>query len=310
MRGLGLAVLAAILGLVLLSSVYTVHEGEQVIITQFGEVIGEPVIEAGLHFKVPMVQVVRSFDKRVLEWDGEPKEVTTKDKKFIEIDTTARWRIADPLKFLETVQTQSRAQSRLDDRLDSAAREAIASHALIEAVRSTNRDLLREEELAVEEETTAFGTIAVGRRALAEMILEQAAAEVAAYGIELIDFRIKKINYVEDVRRTVYSRMISERQKIAARTRSEGEGKRSEIDGLREKKLAEVRSVAYREAEEIQGHADAEAARIYAEAYSTDPEFFGFVESLAAYQEILDDKTLLMLSTESELLRYLDGGGQ
>ena len=297
------------LGLTLLGSVYTVHEGEQSIITQFGRPVGDPVTEAGLHLKLPWIQKVRTFDKRLLEWDGDPKQVTTKDKKFIQIDTTARWRIRDPLTFLQQMRTELSAQSRLDDILDSAAREAIASHILIESVRSSNRELLREEDLSDDEETAAFGVIEVGRKQLSEEILAKASAEVAGYGIELVDFRIKTINYVDQVRRTVYDRMISEREKIASKTRSEGEGKRSEIDGLREKRLAEVRSEAYRRAEEVRGKADAEAARIYAEAYATDPEFFAFVESLKAYEEILDDRTLLLLSTESDLLKYLDGGG-
>ncbi len=297
------------LGLTLLGSVYTVHEGEQSIITQFGRPVGDPVTEAGLHLKLPWIQKVRTFDKRLLEWDGDPKQVTTKDKKFIQIDTTARWRIRDPLTFLQQMRTELSAQSRLDDILDSAAREAIASHILIESVRSSNRELLREEDLSDDEETAAFGVIEVGRKQLSEEILAKASAEVAGYGIELVDFRIKTINYVDQVRRTVYDRMISEREKIASKTRSEGEGKRSEIDGLRKKRLAEVRSEAYRRAEEVRGKADAEAARIYAEAYATDPEFFAFVESLKAYEEILDDRTLLLLSTESDLLKYLDGGG-
>jgi len=306
---LGVIIALVIVFVTLLSGAYTVHESEQVIVTQFGRPIGEPIRAAGLHFKVPFIQDKRSFEKRALEWDGDPQQVPTLDKKFIKVDTTARWRIADPLLFLQTVRTEIAAQSRLDDILDSAARDAISSHDLIEAVRSSNREMIFEElEASDGEERTQFGTIVVGRQQLAEGILEQASSQVERYGIELIDFRIKKINYVEDVRRKVYDRMVSERRKIAEKTRSEGQGKRQEIDGLREKRLLEIRSGAYRRAEEIRGVADAEAAGIYAEAYSSDPEFFAFVETLKAYEDILDEGTTLFLSSESELMRYLDGG--
>lgn len=301
-----ISLIALILLVVLgLSSAYTVGEGEQVIITEFGKPIGEPVDRAGLHFKVPFIQEVRSFEKRSLEWDGDPNQVPTADKKFIEIDTTARWRITDPLLFLRTVQDQQRAQARLDDVLDAETRDAISSHKLLEAVRSTNREMMHDADDQDEGVTRTTEEISVGRRALAQIVFNGAAPQVEEYGITLIDFRVKHIIYVEDVRAKVYDRMISERRKIAERYRSEGNGKSSEIDGQREKELLRIESGAYKRAQEIRGEAEAIATKIYAEAYGSDAAFYAFLESLSAYEDVLDEKTLLMLSTDSALLRHL-----
>jgi len=300
---------ALLLLLVFFSAAYTVEEGTQIILTQFGRPVGEPVREPGLHFKTPFVQDVRVFEKRVLEWDGDPNQIPTRDKKFIEIDTTARWRITDPLRFLQTVHDESRAQARLDDILDAETRDAISSHDLIEAVRSSNRPMAADEEAEGGETVArdAIVSITVGRRRLAEGILEKASGEVEKFGIELVDFRIKQNNYVEEVRRKVYDRMVSERKRIAEHYRSEGLGKKSEIDGQREKELLRIRSEAYRRAEEIRGEAEAEAVRIYAEAYGEDAEFFRFVETLATYEKTLAGETVLVLSTDSPFLQYLRG---
>lgn len=300
------------------SAAFTVDEGTQVIVTQFGRPVGDPITNAGLHFKLPFIQDLRVFEKRVMEWDGDPNQIPTLDKKFIEIDTTARWRIIDPLLFLRTVQNERGAQGRLDDILDSETRDAISSHNLIEAVRSSNREMAIDED--IQEIETSDGPrddsaragleqISIGRGGLVEEILVSADAEVRAYGIQLVDFRIKQINYVEEVRRKVYDRMVSERRKIAERYRAEGQGESAEISGQREKELSRIRSEAYRRQEEILGEAEAEAARLYAEAYEADAEFFAFTESLRAYREMLDEDTTLVLGLESELLRYLAGSG-
>lgn len=314
--------LAMVLAFVLFSAAFTVQEGTQVIVTQFGKPVGEPITEAGLKFKLPLLQDVRVFERRVLEWDGDPNQVPTLDKKFIEIDTTARWRIVDPLLFLRTVQDERGGQGRLDDILDSETRDAISSHDLIEAVRSSNREMVRDaavEEAGegayfVEDEQSAGvrageENISIGRDGLMGMIFENCAAQVGQYGIELVDFRIKKINYVENVRLKVYDRMISERKKIAERYRSEGQGRKAEIDGQREKELLRIGSEAYRREQEIIGEAEATSTRLYAEAYGKDPEFFAFLKSLDAYQELLDEDTTLVLPLEGELLQYLISSG-
>jgi len=301
------------------SSAFTVGEGTQVIVTQFGKPIGEPIVDAGLHFKLPFIQDVRVFERRVLEWDGDPNQIPTLDKKFIEIDTTARWRIVDLLLFQRTVINERGAQGRLDDILDSETRDAISSHNLIEAVRTTNREMAMDEDLQELATSTGEGAldsaragqedIDIGRGGLVREIFDSSQVEVAAYGIELVDFRIKQINYVEEVQRKVYDRMVSERRKIAERYRAEGQGESSEITGQREKELSRIRSEAYRRQEEILGESEAAAARLYAEAYEQDAEFFAFTESLRAYKEMLDSETTLVLSLESDLMRYLSGSG-
>lgn len=300
------ALVLVVVGLfVLYSAVYVVPETEQVIITQFGEPVGGPVTEPGLHFKVPFVWKVNRFDKRWLEWDGDANQIPTRDKKYIWVDTYARWRISDPLLFFQRVRDERGAQSRLDDVIDGATRNAVASHDLIEVVRSSSRPFEVTAELKGITPGEEAVRIQVGREKIAREILEKASKITPEYGIELVDVRFKRIDYIESVRKKVYERMISERKRIAARYRSEGQGKSAEIRGQMERKLREIRSEAYRKAEELKGKADAEATRIYAEAYNRDPEFYAFLESLETWQEALDKDATLVLSTDSDLFRYL-----
>jgi len=305
-------VLAVVVGLalvVLLSSAYVVDETQQVVITQFGEPIGEPIRDAGLYFKTPFIQRANYFEKRLLEWDGSPNQIPTKDKRYIWVDTTARWRIADPLKFLQSVGNETGAHARLDDIIDSATRNAITSHLLVEVVRNTNQLVERaagvpkaEQELGTAE---ALERIEVGRGKLTRSILAQAQKLAPQYGIQLIDVRIKRIDYVKAVREKVFERMISERKRAAEQYRSEGQGKKAEIDGEMAKELKRITSEAYRTAQEIEGKADAEAIKIYAEAYSRDPEFYSFLKTLETYKETIDRNTTIILSTDSAYFEYL-----
>lgn len=308
-------IIILIIALLGFSSVYTVDETEQVVITQFGEPIGKPVKDAGLKFKIPFIQQVNRFDKRLLQWDGNPKEIPTKDKRFIWVDTTARWKIIDPLKFMQSVGTESLAQSRLDDIIEGATINVISSMELPEVVRDTNA--ITETSQAIQKEifgeggfeVTAIDKIQFGRNQLTRQILDRAAEDTINYGIELIDVRVKRINYVESVRRKVYERMISERKRAAEQYRSEGKGKKAEIEGRIAKELEQIQSEAYRKAQEIKGKADAEAVNIYAEAYNNDPEFYSFIKTLEAYRKTLGSGTTLLLSTEGEFFKYLQGDG-
>jgi membrane protease subunit HflC len=290
---------------VLSSATYQVHEVNQVIITQFGEPTGEPVTEPGLHFKIPFLQKTNYFEKRFLEWDGNPNQVPTKDKRFIWVDTYARWRIVDPLRFFQRLRDELGAQSRLDDILDGETRNAVARYDLIEIVRSTNRDP-DTVQIESDEETAILDEIQMGRQRIAAEILERAAGRTEDLGIELLDLRLKRINYVAEVQQDVFARMIAERQRIAAEFRSEGQGESARISGERERDLARITSEAYRTAEEIRGTADAEATSIYAAAYSRDPDFYAFTKSLETYEETMDASTFFMLGTDSELLKYLE----
>ncbi len=296
--------LAALVVLVFLkASLYTVREGEQVVITQFGQPVGKPVTEAGLHFKTPFVQEVNRMEKRILEWDGDPNLIPTRDKTYIYVDVTARWRISDPLKFFKSVVTETAAQGRLDDILDGATRDAISGHDLIEAIRLTNRPLPQEKAIEAQGDIAALPKITMGRRKIQEWIKKEAASKVGDFGITLVDVRIKRINYSPDVQRKVYDRMVSERRRIAEKFRSEGQGKKAEIDGQREKELKRIESEAYKQAQEIQGKADAQAAAIYAKAYGEDPEFYRFVRALEALQQGLAKGTEFIGTTKSELFR-------
>lgn len=290
---------------VLSSATYQVHEVNQVIITQFGEPTGEPVTEPGLHFKIPFVQQTNYFEKRFLEWDGNPNQVPTKDKRFIWVDTYARWRIVDPLRFFQRLRDELGAQSRLDDILDGETRNAVARYDLIEIVRSTNRDP-DTVQIESDEETAILDEIQMGRQQIAAEILERAAGRTEDLGIELLDLRLKRINYVAEVQQDVFARMIAERQRIAAEFRSEGQGESARISGERERDLARIVSEAYRTAEEIRGTADAEATSIYGAAYNRDPDFYAFTKSLETYEETMDASTFFMLGTDSELLKYLE----
>ncbi|MCD6473218.1 protease modulator HflC [Candidatus Aerophobetes bacterium] len=304
-------IVVVIVALVVLSgALYVVDQTQQVVITQFGEPIGKPITQPGLHFKTPFIQKVNYFDKRIQEWDGKPTQVPTKDKKYIWIDTTARWKIVDALKFLQTTGSTRVILARLDDIIDSATRNQITSHLLYELVRSSNREFIQSElgaEMAMIRETEEEeAEVKYGREKITQAILKEASQVAPQYGIRLVDVRIKRINYVEDVRRKVYSRMISERKRIAERYRSEGEGERAKIEGMREKKLQEITSEAYKKAREIEGKADAEATKIYAQAYNKDPEFYSFLKTLETYQKTLDKETWLILGSDGEFYKYLE----
>jgi len=297
----------AALGLlaVLLGSVYVIDETQQVIITQFGEPVGQPVTTPGLHFKIPFVQNANYFDKRFLEWDGSPNQIPTKDKRFIWVDSYARWRIADPLLFFQRLRDERGAQSRLDDILDGETRNAIARNNLVEAVRTTNRDPANVP-VETEEETSVLETIQLGRLALTRQILATTAPRVKEFGIELMDFQFKRINYVDQVQNDVFQRMIAERKRVAERFRSEGAGEAARISGERERDLQRIQSEAYRTAQETRGKADAQATRIYAEAHNRDAAFYAFTKSMEAYEASVDAKTILILTTSGELLKYLE----
>jgi membrane protease subunit HflC len=303
-------VIVVVLGLLgACGGVFIVDETEQVVVTEFGEPRGEPITEPGLKFKKPFIQVANYFDKRFLEWDGDPNQVPTRDKRFIHVDTYARWRITDPLKYFQRLRTEQGAQSRLDDILDGETRNVIAKHDLIEVVRSSNREFAISEEIAEEiageRETEREDLIEQGRGALEAEVLAAAQTRTEDLGIEILDFRFKRINYVEEVRLEVYARMISERQRIAEQFRSEGGGEAARINGEKERELKQITSEAYRLAQEIAGRADAEAADIYAAAYNADPEFYRFVKTMEVLKETLDEQTVLVLSTDSDFLRYL-----
>ena len=286
------------------ASAYRVGEAEQAIITQFGNPIGDPITTPGLHFKVPFVQQSNFFEKRFLEWDGSPNQMPTKDKRFIWVDTYARWRIVDPLRFFQRLRDERGAQSRLDDILDGETRNAVAGADLIELVRNTNRDP-DDIPIEAEEEEVILDKIEKGRDQLSREILAVAATRTADLGIELLDLRIKRINYVEEVQRDVFARMIAERQRIAELYRSEGQGEAARIEGERERDLQQIQSEAFKSAEELRGKADAEATDIYAAAYGRDADFYAFTRSLETYEKVIDPGTMLILGTDSEFLKYL-----
>jgi len=283
---------------------FIVNEAEQVVITQFGKPVGQPITTPGLKFKVPFLQKANYFDKRFLEWDGAPNEVPTKDKRFIYVDTYARWRITDPLLFFQRLRDERGAQSRLDDILDGETRNTIAKHDLIEVVRSTNREFEVSSAIMVPEE--AKRQIEYGRAVLEKEVLENATARVADLGIEILDFQFKRTNYAEVDRPKVYERMISERKRIAEEYRSEGAGEAARINGDKDRELKSITSDAYRQSQEIRGRADAEAADIYAGAYNKDPDFYRFLKTMEVYTTTLDQDTILLLTTDGEFLRYLE----
>ena len=299
----------AIIAFIIYSSAYMVDETEQVVVTQFGRIVGEPKTDPGLKFKIPFIQKANYFNKNLLEWDGDPGQVPTLDKTFIWVDTFARWKIVDPVKFFQTVNNRFAAVGKLNDIIDPAVRNFITSHHLIEAVRKSNRELDTAE--AGIEESGSKGrvtySIAFGRQKITQGILEQAQPKLTPFGIELVDVKIKRINYVEEVRKSVYGRMIAERNQIAEKFRSEGKGEAQKILGEKERDLQEIQSEAFKTAQKIKGGADAEATIIYANAYGRDPEFYSFVQTLEIYREALDKNSSLILSTDSEFLKYLKG---
>jgi membrane protease subunit HflC len=300
----------AIIVFIIYSAAYSVDETEQVVITQFGRIVGEPKTDPGLKLKIPFIQKANYFNKNLLEWDGDPGQVPTLDKTFIWVDTFARWKIVDPIKFFQTVNNRFNAVGKLNDIIDPAVRNFITSHHLIEAVRKSNR-VLDTTEIGIEEDsdrnTRVFYNIAVGRQKITQGILEQAQPKLTPFGIELVDVKIKRINYVEEVRKSVYGRMIAERNQIAEKFRSEGKGEAQKILGEKERDLQEIESEAFKKAQKLKGDADAKATIIYADAYGRDPEFYSFVQTLEIYREALDKDSSLILSTDSEFLKYLKG---
>ena len=301
------AVIAAVVIFAFISGViYVVDETQQAVITQFGRPVGQPVTSAGLHFKKPVIQQTHYFEKRLLEWDGDPNQIPTKDKKYIWVDTVARWKITDALKFLQSVGNELGMQARLDDIINSATRDIITSHILVEAVRNSNRILESKaegEDIIVTDE--ALEHIKVGRETLEQAILEKAKILAPQYGIEIKDVRIRRMNYVEAVRNKVYDRMIAERKRAAEKYRSEGMGKSAEIEGQTAKGLKEIQSEAYRQAQIVMGKADAEAITIYGDAYSQDPEFYSFLKTMDTYKTTIDDKSTVILTTDSDYYKYL-----
>lgn len=302
---------------------YVVGEGRQAIITQFGKPIGTPITEAGLHMKVPFIQDARFVDKRILSWDGHPNQVPTKDKKYIEVDTTARWKITDALRFIQTVQSERAAKARLDAILDSATRDVISNHNLVEAVRLSNdiielvesrRQQAEEGDLAmdqaieaevIEDTTGDIEKVTVGREELSAMIVRAAEESLTEFGIQLVDVQLRRIAYEESVEKNVYQRMISERERIAEKIRSMGQAERARIEGRRERDLRRIQSEAYRKSQEIRGRAEAEATAIYTESMGQDPAFFDFLRSMEAYRNSIGSKSKMILSSDSEFLKYL-----
>ncbi len=299
--GFALLILVAVLA----GAIYVVDEREQVIITQFGKPVGEPIVTPGLKFKLPFIQTRQVFEKRFLEWDGDRNQLPTRDKRFIDVDTYARWRISDPLRFFQRLRDLRSAQSRLDDILDGETRNTIARHELIEVVRNTDREFAASEEIGDQQDVLA-AEINFGRDTLATEVLEAAKERVTDLGIEVLDFRFKRLNYVPEVRREVYARMISERQRIAEQFRSEGAGEAARINGERDRELKRITSEAYRQAEEIRGTADGRAADIYAKAYNRDPQFYQFLKSMEVLGDVLDQDTVVLLGTDGDLMRYLE----
>ena len=300
-----------VLGLLVLivasSALYVNPEGQQVIITQFGKPVGDPVQSAGLHFKLPVVQKVNRFERRWLGWDGDANQMPTLDKRFIWVDTFARWRIADPLLYFQRVRDERGAQTRLDDILDGETRKAIANVNLIEVVRTDDRDFAVDSGAISGDEPESRPPVEIGREAIVRQILENSRTKTGEFGIELVDVRFKRINYVEEVRRSVYDRMISERQKIRDKLRSEGQGRSAEIRGTKERELKRIQSEAFRDAEEIRGAADSTATAIYAEAFGRDPEFYSLLRTLETYRKAINKDETLVLSTDGEFYRYLKG---
>lgn len=306
-RHIGIFVVVIILLLTANSSLYVLDETQQAIVTQFGKPVGEPRTTPGLNFKAPFIQKAQFFDKRYLEWDGERNQVPTMDKKFIFVDSYARWEITNPLQFFIRLRDERSARSRLDDILDGETRNAIASHSLLDLVRSTNRDPEITEEFM--EALEVLEDINVGKAKIEKIVLEKANQRTVDLGVRILDFRFKRMNYVDEVRDRVYDRMISERNRIADQFRSEGQGEARKIEGSKERELAEIQSEAFRQSEEIKGRADAEATAIYAAAYNQNQQavdLYKFIRSMESFEKSLDENTSIILSTDSEFFKYLN----
>jgi len=307
-----LLIFIVVLGSIFYASAFVVDETEQVVVTRFGKVVGDPIIHPGINFKVPLIDVANYFPKNLQQWDGEAGQIPTLDKTYIWVVTFARWRIVDPVKFFQTVGNTMNAMGRLDDIIDSAGRNFITSYKLIESVRQGNRKLVFDTEgkdilMTVDGEKKSPVTsykIVFGRSKITDGIRKQAQPKLVEFGVELVDVKIKRINYVEEVRRSVYDRMIAERKQIAEKFRSEGRGEARKWLGKKEKDLKQITSEAYRDAQEIEGKADATVTKMLADAYGKDPEFYSFVKTLEIYTSTFDEKSSVVLSTDSEFLKY------
>ncbi len=308
MKSKGIILIVAVVVILLgFSSAYIVDETEQVVVTQFGKVVGKTKVDSGLYFKIPFIQHTTYFPKNLLEWDGDPGQIPTLDKTYIWVDTFARWRIVDAIKFFQTVNNTTSAQGRLDDIIDPAVRNLITENKLIETVRKSNRELDTYETGLEDIKERPSYKIKTGREEITNMIMKQAQPKLQKFGIEVVDVKIKRINYVEQVRNSVYGRMIAERKQIAEKFRSEGKGEARKILGEKERDLKKITSEAYRKAQVIKGKADAESTKLYAEAFGVDPEFYSFTQTLELYNSALDKESSLVLSTDSELFKYLKG---
>jgi membrane protease subunit HflC len=305
-KGIIVIIILVVAAVLIYNAAYIIDETEQAVITQFGRIIGEPKMDPGLKFKIPFIQNANYFAKNLLDWDGDAGQIPTLDKTFIWVDTFARWKIIDSIKFFQTVNNRFNAIGKLNDIIDPAVRNAITSHSLIEAVRKSNREM-DTADVGQAEAARVSAAIVTGREKITERILLQAQPKLAPFGIELVDIKIKRINYVEQVRTSVYGRMVAERNQIAEKFRSEGQGEAQKILGEKERDLQQITSAAYRVAQEIKGKADAEATIIYAESYGADPDFYSFVQTLEIYGDSLNDTNTLILSTDSEFLKYLKG---
>jgi modulator of FtsH protease HflC len=305
-RSIVIIVVTAVIFILLRSSIFILDETQQAIVTQFGKPVGGPRTQPGPNYKLPFIQKVQYFDKRYLKWDGDPNQVPTQDKKFIFVDTYARWQITDPLQFFIRLRDERSGQSRLDDILDGETRNAVASYELLDIVRSTNREPEVSDDYM--EELEVLEKITVGRERIEAQILQRANQRTADLGIKILDFRFKRMNYVDEVRKNVYDRMISERNRIADQFRSEGQGEARKIEGNKERDLAKIQSEAVREAEKIRGRADAEATAIYAAAYNKNAQsrnLYSFLRAMESLEKSFDNQTSIIITTDSELYRYL-----
>jgi membrane protease subunit HflC len=314
----GIVLIIVVLSIfILFASAYKVDETEQVVVTQFGRVVGSPKTEPGLYFRIPFIQHVTFFPKNLQEWDGDPGQIPTLEKTYIWVDAFARWRVVEPIKFFQTVNNTTSAMGRLDDILDPAVRNFVTSYSLIETVRRTNR-VMDTFEVGIGNKSDSEGSgsqraqfiINTGRENIMKGILKQAQPKLEPFGIELVDIKIKRVNYVEQVQKSVYGRMIAERKQIAEKFRSEGKGEAQKILGKKERELKRITSEAYRKAQKIKGEADAESTKLYAEAFGIDPDFYSFSKTLEIYGDALGEDASLVISTESELFRYLKGSSK
>ena len=305
--------LIIVVGVVILGfgSIYTINEAEQAVVTQFGKPVGGAVMDAGIHFKTPIIQTVIKFDKRILEWDGSANEIPTLDNKYIFIDAFARWRISDALQFYKSAKNEMLAQSILDDILDGAVRDEIANRTMVEIVRSSDRVMVIQDVESssvnvnnkVIEDFSAKGA----RLEIVESILESVSKRLLELkmGIEILDVQLKRINYTSQVQEQVFKRMISGQNQIAEKYRAQGQGKKQEILGMQVQRKKEIISGAYLESQKIKGEADANATRIYADAYGKSSEFYNFIKTLDTYSNTLDSSTQFILSKDNHYLKYL-----